>query len=83
VGARVGVDVCATLSFALSGNIGGFGIGSASDISWETTIAGRYFLGEHWSLVAGYHALGFDRETASVGLDLIFHGPVMGVIYRF
>jgi hypothetical protein len=83
VGARIGIDACETLSFALSGNVGGFGIGSASDFSWETTFAGRYFLGEHWSLVAGYRALGFDRDSADAGLDLIFHGPVMGVIYRF
>ena len=83
VGARVGVDVCETLSFALSGNIGGFGIGSASDFSWETTLAGRYFLGAHWSLVAGYHALGYDRQSNSIGLNLIFHGPVMGFIYAF
>lgn len=83
VGARIGFDACERLSFALNGNVGGFGIGSASDFSWETTIAGRYFLGEHWSLVAGYRALGFDRDSADAGLDLVFHGPVMGVIYRF
>ena len=44
---------------------------------------GRYLFGEHWSLVAGYRALGFDRESGNVGLELILHGPAIGVAYRF
>jgi len=83
VGARVGVDVSEKLSLTLMGNIGGFGIGSASEFSWETTVFGTYSLGEHWHFAAGYRALGFDYKGGDVDLDLIEHGPVLGFIYRF
>jgi hypothetical protein len=83
VGARVGVDATEKLRLALFGNVGGFGIGSAAKFSWEAGLFGRYLFGEHWSLVAGYRALGFDRESGNVGLDLILHGPAIGVAYRF
>lgn len=83
VGLRVGIDVSARLRLALNGNVGGFGLGSASDFSWDVGLFGRYLLGEHWSLVGGYRALGFERESSDVKLDLILHGPAIGVIYRF
>ena len=83
VGARVGADVSEKISVLLMGNVGGFGIGSASDFSWETVAAATYRLGDSWSLIGGYRALGFDREGSDVRLDLIMHGPVVGAVYRF
>jgi hypothetical protein len=83
VGARVGADVTEKLSLSLMGNVGGFGIGSASHFSWETTVFANYLFGEHWSFAAGYRALGFDRAFGDLELDLIIHGPVLGFIYRF
>jgi len=59
------------------------GTGAASDFSWETTIVGRYSLRERWSLAAGCRALGYERETRGVALDVIMHGPVVGFIDRF
>lgn len=83
LGVRVGADVSERLSVALMGNVGGFGIGSASDFSWETILVGTFALGDHWSLGAGYRALGYDRGSGGMELDLITHGPLVGFLYRF
>lgn len=83
LGARVGVDVSEKVSLILLGNVGGFGIGSASKFSWETTAFANYQFGENWSFALGYRALGFDREGSDVALDLIEHGAVLGFIYSF
>ena len=83
VGARFGADVTEKVSLVLAGNVGGFGIGSASKFSWESLLFARYRLGEHWGLVAGYRALGYEREGSGITLDLIEHGPVLGASYSF
>ncbi len=83
VGARLGADVSEKLSLVLAGNVGGFGIGSASKFSWETLFFARYRLGEHWGLAAGYRALGYEHDSGDLVLDLIQHGPVLGATYSF
>ena len=83
VGVRVGADLCDRLGLVMNGNLGGFGIGSASELSWEALAFLTWRLGEHWSAAAGYRALGVDRENGDLEIDLIMHGPVLGIIYRF
>lgn len=83
VGVRLGADVSEKLSLVLAGDVGGFGIGTASKFSWETLFFARYRLGEHWGLAAGYRALGYEHESGDLTLDLIQHGPVLGAFYSF
>ena len=83
IGARVGADLCGRLGALLNGNVGGFGIGSASRFSWEALGLLTWRLGEHWTAAAGYRALGVDRRNGDLEIDLIMHGPVLGIIYRF
>ena len=42
VGARLVGDATDKVSLVLAGNIGGFGIGSASKFSWESLLFARY-----------------------------------------
>jgi len=42
VGARLVGNAADKVSLVLSGNIGGFGIGSASKFSWESLLFARY-----------------------------------------
>lgn len=83
VGVRFGAGLSEKLSVVLTGNVGGFGVGSASEFSWEGALFGNYQFGEHWSFAAGYRGLGFKKESGALTLDLIEHGPVIGFIYRF
>jgi hypothetical protein len=82
VGLRVGADLCDRLGLVVNGNVGGFGIGSASKLSWEALALLTWRLGEHWTAAAGYRALDVDR-SGDLEIDLTMHGPVLGVIYRF
>lgn len=74
-------------SFLLGGSVGGFGIGSASCFAWSGALEGSWHLGDHWSAVVGYRALGFDRDFHSGkiegNLDVAMHGPLLGLSYRF
>lgn len=82
IGVRVLVDLTPRLGLLLNANGGGFGIGSASEWSWEGLAVLTWKLGEHWTLGAGYRGLGVDRHQ-TVAVSLIMHGPMLGIIYRF
>lgn len=79
VGGRVRADLGDRVSVVFLGDVGGFGIGSASDFTWTAWATVAYRLGDHWSLGLGYKAQEIDRESA----DLLTHGPVLGLRYRF
>jgi hypothetical protein len=83
VGFRAIVDPCDGFRFALTGNVGGFGIGSASKFAWEASAIGFLRLSESWSLGLGYRAQGLERERSGLATDLIIHGPVVGVVIGF
>lgn len=79
LGLRARLDLTERLWLGLRGDLGGFGIGSASDFTWQAMGLLHYRLTEHWILSGGYRGLGFDREP----YDLIQHGPILGFSYRF
>lgn len=79
VGLRVRTELSATTSLTLSGDVGGFGIGSSSDSTWSGLAALTWRPWQHWSLSLGYKALDIDRDK----VDLRFHGPALGATYRF
>jgi hypothetical protein len=70
----------------LRGDIGGFGLGS--DLTWQ--VVGTYsydFNDGAISAVIGYRAMGIDYERgsglASTGIDLVLHGPLLGLTFRW
>jgi hypothetical protein len=89
VGVRLRHQFAPTWNFALSGDVGGFDVGSR--FSWQVLA-----LAEHefhrsravtWSAMLGYKALSVDYTQGS-GLtlykfDMTMHGPVFGVTARF
>ena len=83
VGVRVRADLTDRFGVALLGNVGGFGIGSASDLTWEALAAVGWRLNERWTLRAGYRALGVERGSGSKEANLVFHGPIVGATRRF
>lgn len=82
VGFRALVDPCARLRLSLAGNVGGFGIGSASDFAWEATALAFLRVSDRVSLGAGYRAQGLERERSGLEVDLTLHGPIVGVVIR-
>lgn len=85
VGLRVRHQFSPGQELQLRGDIGGFGVGS--DFSWQLFGGYSFQLAESWSGVVGYRALSVDFSeevsNGTRGIDLIQHGPVVGVSYRW
>jgi hypothetical protein len=80
---RVSADLCDRLGIVVAGNVGGFDIGSASKFSWEALALLDWRFGKTTSAVLGYRGLGLDRKKGDAQADIILHGPVVGVIFRY
>jgi hypothetical protein len=83
VGLRTTIDLCDRVALTASGNIGGFGISSASKFSWEALVFLNWHFGEQWSLAVGYRGIGFDRSSSAMAADIVMHGPLIGFIRAF
>jgi hypothetical protein len=83
IGIRVGAGLTERVGIVFAANIGGFDIGSASKFSWETLAYLDWRFGETTSLALGYRALGLDRRKGDAQADLVMHGPLLGLIFRF
>jgi hypothetical protein len=83
IGIRVGAGLTEHVGIVVAANVGGFDIGSASTFSWETLAYLDWRFGETTSLALGYRALGLDRRKGDAQADLIMHGPLLGLIFRF
>ena len=83
LGVRMRGDVTERISLTLMGDVGGFGIGSAADLSWQATGVLGWQFAEQWTVVAGYRARGVDRDQGNLAIDLVMQGPVMGFVWRW
>jgi len=87
VGVRLTAGLTEKLSLRVRGDIGGFGIGSASDFAWNVVAALGYQVSRRITLAAGYRILDVDYDRGS-GLrlfeyDVTTSGPVVGLAFRF
>lgn len=64
-----------------AGVIGGFGAGS--DFMWDVAGAVGYNFTDAISASAGYRAFGVDYSKSGDVVDLVNHGPVVGLTYSF
>ena len=69
------------------GDVGGFGIGSASELTWNAMTGFRYQLNENAFLRLGYKVQGFDYSSGSglsqFGADWTAHGVALAVTFTF
>ena len=74
-------------ALALSGDIGGFGVGS--DFTWQGIFRVDWKPWKNVALTAGYRALYQDYEDGTRGtsdyfaMDATYHGPLFGVEFRW
>lgn len=87
VGGRVNVDASEKLSFGVRADVGGFGIGDASEVTWNLVGLASYHWTEHVSIQLGYRVLDVDRQrgsgAAKRGAELQMHGPTLGLSFHF
>ena len=61
---------------------GYIGAGGA-DLDWDVMAGVGYKWKESISAVIGYRALGVDYSNGSLTNDIVEHGPILGVVFRF
>jgi hypothetical protein len=87
VGVLFKADLSKKVSLVLRGDIGGFGIGSASDFTWNVYTGLGYDLSKKTTLWFGYRVLDIDYEDGSdtdlFAWDMATKGFVVGYAYRF
>jgi Outer membrane protein beta-barrel domain len=81
IGVRFGWQFADNWFLRAVGDVGGFGAGS--DLTWQAFAGVGYQFHRHWSVTAGYRALAVDFDKSGFELDVIMHGPVVGVGFRF
>ena len=83
------VDIRHRAAFAglVAADVGGFGIGNASDITCNAAVILGLALGKTVDMKLGYLATYIDYSrgsgTSEFGLEGVLHGPLVGVTFRF
>jgi hypothetical protein len=87
IGARIGVNLTPKLTFIARGDIGGFGLDDASDLTWNFLAGFDYKPWQSVSIKIGYRIYDIDYEKGDgndeFGLDAQLHGPAAGVTFYF
>ncbi len=64
-------------------DVGGFGLGDSSDLTWQAYVATGYRLNDSWSAVAGYRHVMFERDFDGRTVTSNVGGPVIGFQRQF
>ena len=90
IGLRLRHQFTPSQQIMVSGDVGGFGIPGSSLFSWQAVGIYSYtwqFTGYSLSAVAGYRALSVDKDFGSginaSNLNLVLHGPLVGMTVKF
>jgi hypothetical protein len=87
VGTRILVRLTKKVTFMTGGTISGFGVGSASDRTWDVETGFIYRLFERASLKLAYRYYDIDYSNGSgtekFGLDGSMQGPWLGMAFNF
>ena len=79
VGAKARVNLDAKWFLNGWGMIGGGG----SNVTWDVLAGIGYQWNDRISTTLGYRALGVDYENDGFVYDVVQHGPVLGMVFRF
>ncbi len=87
LGGRLIWDLNDTIALTVRSDAGGFGIGSASDLTWQIIGGVDYKFSENIILNTGYRYVDFDYSRGSgadeFGTHLKAQGPIMGLTITF
>ena len=88
VGLQSTIGLQKGLNLMLRADLGGFGISNSSpDCSWQVLGMLNYDYSQQVSLSLGYRALSVEKHSGSGslehGVDLNFHGPILGFEYQW
>ena len=81
IGFRVHHDINDKWFIRALADIGGFGV--SSDITWQGMASLGYHLTDKASVGLGYRGIGTDYSSGGTTYDVISHGLLLGLEYRF
>ncbi len=81
IGIRGQADLNDRWFFRYAGDVGGFG--TSSDLIWNAFGGFGYNLNDSAGLILGYRAMGIDYSKDAFNMDIVSHGPVLGLEVRF
>lgn len=64
-------------------DVGGFGLGDSSELSWQIYAGGGYSFNERWAVEFGYRHLSIEKDLDNGTLNYDQSGPILGVTARF
>lgn len=79
IGARLRAQLAEKFGIVVSGDYGGFSIGTSSNYTWSIAGFASYQLFEHWDITAGWRTIKIDRDFGGLKME----GPLLGFAYRF
>jgi len=71
------------VDFRLWGNVGGFGIGSSSDYTWEAGFVTSFLVSRWFGFHVGYRMLQYSRDSGGTDTKLTMQGPIIGFTFVF
>jgi hypothetical protein len=83
LGARTRLAITDRLLVNVRGDVGGFGIGSASDFTWQVVAGLGYQITDRTLLSAGYRQLDIDYKSSDLEVDMCQKGPFVACTIRF
>jgi hypothetical protein len=87
IGARFGLALTQTVGLSINGNLGGFGIGDAADLTWTLNMFVDWKFGKKWSAAFGWRTQGVEDISGSGaernGSEMVTTGPIIGFVYSF
>jgi opacity protein-like surface antigen len=83
IAARVRVPFSERWFGAAFADLGGFGIGDSSDLTWQAFAGVGYRFNDTWSTQLGYRYLSIDKTLDGNDVELDLYGPLLGVTARF
>jgi hypothetical protein len=83
VGVRAGADLGHRFSVTGLADVGGFGIGESSDLTWQVTGTLNYGFTERFAGRIGYRYMSIDQPSQDIPMDIEMYGPLIGVTWTF
>lgn len=81
IGARYQADLGRSFFLRSVGDIGGFGV--SSDLTWQAMLGFGYRFNDRGSVMLAYRAISTDYRDGGFQFDVLSHGPLLGVEYKF
>lgn len=81
VGMRAVLPLNDTFAMRLRGDVGGFGVGT--NFTWQGIAVLGWTVARDVTIDFGYRAIGLDYDASGTNYDVLFHGPIFGLVVSF